>query len=83
MEGNFDGIGVEFLIVEDIVVVVVVLVGGFFEFVGILVGDKIVEVEGKLIVGLDKINWDIVNLLKGEKGFVVNIGVIWGSNLIV
>ena len=83
LEGNFDGIGVEFLIVEDTVVVVAALAGGPSESVGILAGDKIVEVEGKPIAGLDKTNRDIVNLLKGEKGSAVNIGVIRGSNPIV
>ncbi len=83
LEGNFDGIGVEFLIVEDTVVVVAALAGGPSESVGILAGDKIVEVEGKPIAGKDKSNRDIVNLLKGEKGSAVSIGVIRGSNPIV
>ncbi len=83
LEGNFDGIGVEFLIVEDTVVVVAALAGGPSEAVGIIAGDKIVEVEGKAIAGLDKSNRDVVNLLKGEKGSAVKIGVLRGSNPLV
>ncbi|MEZ5039366.1 MAG: S41 family peptidase [Saprospiraceae bacterium] len=80
LEGNFDGIGVEFLIVEDTVVVVAALAGGPSEAVGILAGDKIVEVEGNPIAGKDKTNRDVVNLLKGEKGSSVKIGVIRGRD---
>lgn len=83
LEGNFDGIGVEFLIVEDTVVVVAALAGGPSEAVGIIAGDKIVEVEGTAIAGKDKSNRDIVNLLKGEKGSAVKIGVLRGSNPLV
>lgn len=83
LEGNFDGIGVEFLIVEDTVVVVAALAGGPSEAVGIIAGDKIVEVEGTAIAGQDKSNRDIVNLLKGEKGSAVKIGVLRGSNPLV
>ena len=45
MEGNFEGIGVEFMIFEDTVVVVTPLAGGPAESVGIMAGDRIVEVE--------------------------------------
>ncbi len=83
LEGNFDGIGVEFLIVEDTVVVVAALAGGPSEAVGIIAGDKIVEVEGTAIAGKEKSNRDIVNLLKGEKGSAVKIGVLRGSNPLV
>ena len=46
--GNFDGVGIQFNILEDTIVVVNTIVGGPSEKLGILAGDKIVKIE-KLI----------------------------------
>ncbi len=76
LEGNFEGIGVQFNIRKDTVVVVTPLVGGPSEKVGILAGDRIVRVEDELIAGVGIKNGDVLKLLKGEKGTKVRVGII-------
>lgn len=76
LEGNFDGIGVEFRIKEDTVFVVNPIVGGPSEKLGILAGDRIVKVEDSLIAGVNIQNNQVIKLLKGPRGTKVNIEVI-------
>lgn len=75
LEGNFEGIGVQFNIRKDTVVVVTPLSGGPSEKVGIRAGDRIVEVEGELIAGIGIRNSDVLKLLKGEKGTKVQVTI--------
>lgn len=75
LEGNFDGIGVEFMMLDDTLVVVTPLSGGPAEAVGVQAGDKIVMIEDSLIAGTEIEEADIVNMLRGEKGSQVNIKV--------
>lgn len=79
LEGNFDGIGVEFLILEDTVVVVASLAGGPAEDAGILANDKIVQVEDSVIAGAGMNSGGVIDLLRGEKGSKVTIGVVRGN----
>lgn len=79
LEGSFDGIGVEFMVVDDTIVVVSPLAGGPSEAVGILAGDKIISVEDSIIAGLELTNRDIVNFLRGERGSEVRIGIKRGN----
>lgn len=79
LEGNFEGIGVEFMMVDDTVVVVAPITGGPAETVGVMAGDKIVQVEDSTIAGKNLDNQDVINLLKGEKGTEVTIGVLRGN----
>jgi C-terminal processing protease CtpA/Prc len=64
MEGNFEGIGVEFLIQEDTLMVVAAIPGGPSEEAGILAGDRILEVEGEPISGPGLTNSRVMELLK-------------------
>lgn len=82
LEGNFDGIGVEFMIQKDTVVVVNPLVGGPSESLGILAGDRIIKVEQELIAGVDVTNGKIMKLLKGPSGTKVKISVLRPSNVL-
>lgn len=79
LEGSFDGIGVEFMIVDDTVVVVTPLAGGPSEAVGIMAGDKIVSVEDSVIAGIGLTNRDIVNFLRGDRGSEVRVGIKRGN----
>ncbi len=79
MEGSFSGIGVEFLLMEDTLVVIAPLSGGPAEKAGILAGDKIVAVEDSVIAGRGLINKDIITLLRGEKGTKVNLTIVRGA----
>jgi carboxyl-terminal processing protease len=76
MEGSFSGIGVEFIMLEDTVVVVAPLSGGPAEKAGLLAGDKIIAVEDSVIAGRGLLNRDIIKLLRGKTGEKVTITVL-------
>ncbi|MCB0581231.1 MAG: S41 family peptidase [Phaeodactylibacter sp.] len=79
LEGNFDGIGVEFMMLDDTIVVVAPLAGGPSEAVGIQAGDKIVQIGDSTIAGVDMATRDVINMLRGEKGTDVEVGILRGS----
>ena len=76
LEGSFEGIGVQFSIQKDTVVVINPVNGGPSEKVGVMAGDRIVKVNKELIAGNGISNRKVMNLLKGEKGTEVNIKVL-------
>ncbi|MBO4327953.1 MAG: S41 family peptidase [Bacteroidales bacterium] len=71
--GSFEGIGVQFRIVEDTVTIVNTIKGGPSEKVGILAGDRIVYVNDSLIAGIKIQNDSVMRLLKGPKGTQVRV----------
>lgn len=73
--GSFEGIGVQFRIVEDTVTIVSAIKGGPSEKVGIMAGDRIVYVNDSLIAGNKIKNESVIRLLKGPKGTKVNVRV--------
>lgn len=75
LEGEFDGIGIEFGILRDTIYVVAPLTGGPSEKLGLLPGDQIVTVDGKTVAGIGVSNRDVFDLLRGPKGSVVDIGI--------
>ena len=75
MEGGFEGIGVEFLISDDTLMVVTALPGGPSESAGIRAGDRILKVDGEDISGTDLSNSRVMKLLKGEGGTKVELGL--------
>ena len=75
LEGEFDGIGVEFRIQGDTITVVQALAGGPSEELGIMAGDRIIEVDGENVTGKTINNQKVVKLLKGPKGTTVNVGI--------
>jgi carboxyl-terminal processing protease len=75
LRGNFDGIGVEFNIFNDTVVVVAPLSGGPSEALGVQSGDKIVKVDGKSIAGVGITNAQVMKALKGPKGTEVQVTI--------
>lgn len=79
LEGNFEGIGVQFMIRNDTVVVVTPIAGGPSESLGIRPGDRIVKVEGETIAGIGIENKDVIDRLRGKKGSKVNITVYRAS----
>lgn len=76
LRGNFDGIGVEFNIFEDTIVVVSPLSGGPSEAVGVQSGDKIVKVDGKVLAGVGVTSPDVMKALKGPKGSEVKVTIL-------
>lgn len=75
LDGEFDGIGVEFGIVRDTIYVVAPLTGGPSEKLGIQSGDQIITVDGKTVAGTGITNRDVFDLLRGPRGSTVNIEV--------
>lgn len=75
LQGNFDGIGVEFNIFQDTIVVISPLSGGPSESLGILSGDKIVEVDGKNVASIGVTTMDVMKLLKGPSGTEVKVKI--------
>ncbi len=75
MQGNFDGIGVEFSIVKDTIMVVAPIAGGPSEKVGILAGDKIIQIEDTLVAGIEITNEQVMEKLKGKRGTEVKVSI--------
>lgn len=76
LRGNFEGIGIEYNIFHDTLVVVAPLSGGPSESVGLLSGDKIVKVNDVNIASVGLSYPDVQKHLKGPKGTEVKIEVI-------
>ncbi len=80
LEGKFEGIGVEFMIYKDSLVVVKTVPGGPSEKAGLKAGDRIVEVEGKAISGKELDSEKAQKLLKGKGGSEVVVAVTRRGN---
>jgi carboxyl-terminal processing protease len=76
LRGNFDGIGIEFNIFNDTVVVVSALSGGPSEALGIQSGDKIINVDGKSLAGSSITSNEVMKALKGPKGTEVKVTIL-------
>jgi carboxyl-terminal processing protease len=75
LEGKFEGIGIEFFIVNDTITVVSPISGGPSEKLGIRAGDKIVEIEDTSVAGKGITNKDVIDKLRGPKGSKVTINI--------
>lgn len=75
MSGSFTGIGIQYLMQQDTVFVTQVTPGGPAEQAGIMSGDGIVDIDGKNIKGQGFSNYDIMKMLRGEKGTNVTLKV--------
>jgi carboxyl-terminal processing protease len=80
LEGEFEGIGVSFNVLEDTIYIIRAISGGPSERVGIMAGDRIVKVEGKSVAGTGITTREVQGLLKGEKGSIVDVSVKRRSN---
>ena len=76
LQGNFDGIGIQFNIAEDTLFVIQPVSGGPSEKVGIRAGDRIVMVNDTLIAGVKMSTDDITRRLKGPKDTKVDVKVV-------
>ncbi|MDP5172785.1 MAG: S41 family peptidase [Bacteroidia bacterium] len=76
LEGGFDGIGVQFNIVDDTIYVEMPLPGGPSIELGIQSGDRIIEVDGDPVAGIGISNEDVLKKLKGEKGSEVKLTIL-------
>jgi len=75
LEGNFDGIGVEFHIQEDTIMVVTAVSGGPSDALGIQPGDRIIKVDGKNVANIKITNQMVMQNLRGPSGTKVKVTV--------
>lgn len=76
LEGNYEGIGVEFNIFKDTIHVVSPLSGGPSEKLGIKAGDKIVRVDGANVASVGMTNQKVVDMLRGPGGSEVTVSIL-------
>lgn len=79
LQGNFDGIGVQFNMLNDTLVIIQPVVNGPSEKVGIVAGDRIVLVNDTSIAGVKMSREEIMKRLRGPKGTKVRLGIKRGS----
>lgn len=82
MRGDFEGVGVEFFIVDDTITIVNAIANGPSERVGILAGDKILAINDSIVAGVGVKNKDVIKLLKGAKGTRVKVTMLRRSEKI-
>lgn len=76
LQGNFEGIGVQFQMIEDTLLVIQPVSNGPSEKVGILAGDRIVAVNDTAIAGVKMSTEDIMARLRGPKNSKVNLTIV-------
>ena len=75
LRGSFSGIGIQFTIQDDTIHINSVIQGGPSEKVGLMAGDRIVEIDDSAFVGKIVTNNESMKRLKGEKGSKVKLGI--------
>ena len=75
LKGSFSGIGIQFTIEQDTIHINNVIPGGPSEKVGLMPGDRIVEIDDSAFVGKIVTNYESMKRLKGPKGTEVKLGV--------
>ncbi len=76
LEGSFEGIGVQFNMLEDTLLVIQPVPKGPSERVGILAGDRIVSVADTAIAGVKMSREEIMHRLRGKKGTIAHLGIV-------
>ena len=76
LQGSFEGIGVQFNMMEDTLVVIQPITKGPSEKVGIIAGDRIVSVNDTAIAGVKMSREEIMRRLRGPKGTVARLGIV-------
>ena len=76
LQGNFEGIGIQFNMFNDTLYIAQVIADGPSEKVGIQAGDKIIYVDDILVAGVKMADENIVSKLKGPRGTTVNVKIL-------
>ena len=79
MNGSFEGVGIEFIMLDDTIQVITPMSGGPSETAGILAGDKLVTINDTIIAGKKVDNGTIYKKLRGPKGSPVRLGILRGK----
>lgn len=80
MSGGFEGVGIEFLVVDDTIQVVTAMSGGPSEAAGLMAGDKIISINDTTVAGVKIDNAGIFKRLRGPKGSEVKLGILRGKD---
>ncbi len=73
--GSFEGVGIQFNILNDTIFVISSIPGGPSEKLGIMPGDKIVYIEEETVAGIGVTNEDVIDKLRGDKGTQVTVKI--------
>ncbi len=76
LNGSFEGIGVQFNMVEDTLIVIQPVINGPSEKVGIMAGDRIVIVNDTVIAGVKMTKEEIMRRLRGPKGTIADLRIV-------
>ena len=79
LEGSFEGVGIQFQLLEDTLLVVQTISGCPAEKVGVLPGDRIIYINNELVAGIKMQNSDIFKRLRGPKGTEVTVKILRNS----
>ncbi len=80
LDAEFEGVGIEFAIINDTLTVQGVIHGGPSEKVGIMAGDKIVKIDSELVAGVSLTNEQVRKYLRGKKGTKVTLQILRTSS---
>ena len=75
LEGNFEGIGIEFNIIKDTIIVISPIAGGPSEALGLEAGDRIIKIEQETVAGIGVTSKEVMSMLRGPKGTAVDISI--------
>jgi carboxyl-terminal processing protease len=73
--GNFEGIGIQFNVLHDTIIVIEPISGGPSEKVGLRAGDRIVTIDGEKVTNIGMSTAGVFKRLRGAKGTIVNITI--------
>ena len=73
--GKFEGVGIQFNILEDTIMVTQTIAGGPSEKLGIRSGDRIVTIAGEVVTNIKLTNNDVLKRLRGDKGTKVKVQI--------
>ena len=76
LNGNFEGIGIQFNLLRDTIIVIEPIPGGPSEKVGLRAGDRIVTIDGQKVAGTGISTTGVRSKLMGMKGTKVNINIL-------
>ncbi len=75
LEGSFEGIGVEYFMLNDTVLVVGLVPAGPAQEAGMKVGDRMLTIDGQGIAGVKISTQELEKRIKGKKGSVLEVSV--------
>lgn len=79
--GNFEGVGIQFQLYNDTILVISAVPGGPSDKLGVMAGDKIITINGEEAFGKKVTNSYVMERLRGHKGTQVTVGILRNNQL--